>query len=30
MRRYDLAVVGGGTAGLMAALIAAGIGARCA
>ena len=28
MRRYDLAVVGGGTAGLTAALIAAGIGAR--
>jgi pyruvate/2-oxoglutarate dehydrogenase complex dihydrolipoamide dehydrogenase (E3) component len=28
MRRYDLAVVGGGTAGLIAALIAAGAGAR--
>ncbi|HZD02448.1 MAG TPA: FAD-dependent oxidoreductase, partial [Actinomycetes bacterium] len=28
MRRYDLAVVGGGTAGLIAALVAAGAGAR--
>jgi pyruvate/2-oxoglutarate dehydrogenase complex dihydrolipoamide dehydrogenase (E3) component len=28
VRRYDLAVVGGGTAGLVAALIAAGVGAR--
>jgi pyruvate/2-oxoglutarate dehydrogenase complex dihydrolipoamide dehydrogenase (E3) component len=28
VRRYDLAVVGGGTAGLTAALVAAGIGAR--
>jgi pyruvate/2-oxoglutarate dehydrogenase complex dihydrolipoamide dehydrogenase (E3) component len=28
MRRYDLAVIGGGTAGLIAALVAAGAGAR--